>query len=390
LGILAGMKGADPLIPSLTLLSQVGAQDGDAAEMPYQHIIKRIRQAQQSVEVHMYVWRDDRVGNWVGQALYEAAERGVKVKIFKDSGAVLFESQESNRKPFFETPRDWGKRLMQWGIGFTFPNSRVRDDWGQDLGRKLRQHPHVELVWVAPTHTKYYCIDERYLITGSLNLEDRHRGYHDVMVELSGETSIQHFRQTQNNSEKLKGVIVGQGRLHVLWNEPEREKFLIKSTVLRLIHNAQKTIHLEMAYVGDDEVTQALIDAGNRGVEIRILFSKKSNIGNDVNYHVLQHLMKMAPVSVRLSSKMIHSKIMVVDENSILLGSANFSVFSMQRAGELCLLSEGVIDFNRVVLDILNERWSSGVQVHDVRQLPHYWKTLACLQQWYQRVSRHK
>lgn len=385
------MKDSTALTPSITLLSEPEAQEGDAAEMPYQHILQRIEQAQHSVEVYMYVWRADAVGHLIGQALYAAAERGVRVKILKDSGAALFESQEDNKKSFFVISKGFRQRVIQRGIGMTFPRSFVQDDWNQGLGEKLRSHPNVEFSWVAPTHTKYYCIDESYLITGSLNLEVRHRKYHDVMVEVSGERVVEYFRKCQSEPESDHcGMVLDDGQIQMLFNDPSKNVFLIKSKVMELIESAVSNIHIEMAYLGDEDVTRALIYAGNRGVEISILMSNKANIGNDINYHVLRHLMQKTKIQVRLSSKMIHSKVMVVDQEKALLGSANFSVFSMQRAGEFCLFVEGWGSLMNPLNEVLGVRWQLGRSVDRVSDLPHYWQTLAWLQQWHQRTNKHQ
>lgn len=382
----------ESLAARLTLLSRVGEQSGDAADMAYQHILHRIKDAQVSVEVFMYVWRADAVGHLMGRVIIEAADRGVKVKIFKDRGALLFESQESNRKPFFRTPCSRLKRIVQRGVGMTFPQSYIEDDWNQDLGDRLIDHPNVEFLWVSPTHTKYYCIDEIYLITGSLNLEDRHRGYHDVMVEVAGARAVQHFRRDEQGvSQSGDGSCqLAEGSLQVLCNDPQRKHFAIKPAVLGLIKKAQVSIHIEMAYVGDEEVTGALIDAGQRGVRLSILFSAKSNIGNDVNFYVLRQLMQQADIDVRLSSKMIHSKVMVVDDEKVLMGSANFSIFSMQRAGEMSLLIDRDMEFIRQINAVLSERWELGVGIEHDRELPKFWRTLAVLQQWHQRTSNHQ
>lgn len=389
------------------LLSRVGDQAADAADFAYRHIVKRLAEARTSIEVHMYVWRADEVGYEIGQALWEAAERGVKVKILKDSGAVLFESQESNRKPFFRTRRTWRKRCLQRCMGWSFPDSYVEDHWDQSLGERLLKHPKVEFVWVAPTHTKYYCIDELYLITGSLNLEQRHRQYHDVMVEVRGRELIHDFRSAYSNcdSERLAKSPWVRGHvqekhgsanekglgLSFLINQPERKLFEIKPAALLLISEATKSIHVEMAYLGDEDITDALVDAGHRGVKLQLLISEKSNVGNDVNYHVLENLMERTTIDVRLSPKMIHSKLMLVDSQSVLLGSANFSVFSMQRAGELDLLIEKDPVLVDSIRSVCRKRWELGRSVDSVlHRLPGHSKILAHLQQWQQRASKHQ
>lgn len=369
---------------AIELLSLPGTQGGDAADHAYRRIIQRIGAAERSLEIFLYVWRADAVGHLIGRAVWEAAERGVRVTIFKDSGAVLFESQESNRKSFFPARRSVGQRIQQRIAGLTFPDSRVEDDWTDELGRDLRGHPNVDFRWVSATHTKYYCIDERFLITGSLNLEDRHRDYHDVMVEITGEEAVRRFR----DSEKT-GRAEGEG-MAILRNDPVADRFTIKPEILRLIENAREALHIEMAYLGDDKVTEALVAADSRGVAITLLFSRKANIGNDVNYAVLVDLMERSGIRVRLSDKMIHSKVMVVDGRRVLLGSANFSVFSLERAGELNLLVEENPVFVDRLSTILAERWDLGEAVESIEALPPYSRLLAALQQWHQRRSQHR
>ncbi|NWK56361.1 phosphatidylserine/phosphatidylglycerophosphate/cardiolipin synthase family protein [Verrucomicrobiaceae bacterium N1E253] len=369
----------------IRLLSQSGYQSGDAADFAYRRIERCLDAARHSIEIHMYVWRADDVGHQIGRAVLRAADRGVRVKIMKDRGAVLYESQESNRKPFFPTPRSWGKRLYQRGLGMTFPRTWVQDDWDQSLGLRLMQHPKVDFVWVSPTHTKYYCIDERCLITGSLNLEDRHRNYHDVMMEIRGERRVEQFRHAQQCSGQDQASV----GFTVLMNDPDRGRFEIKAKLLELVRLAKRSLHIEMAYLGDPDVTEVLVAAAQRGVHVTILFSEKANIGNDGNYHVLNQLMKSALVEVRMSSKMIHSKVMVIDGKRALFGSANFSVFSLQRAGELSFLLDGS-DAVDSLNEVLMERWSLGRPVVRRSEVSGYWKGMACLQHWYQQLGRHR
>ena len=379
-------EGGAPDGVSISLLSHPDDQAGDAAEFAYQHIQRRIRDARESIEVHMYVWRADAVGHLIGEALLSAADRGVRVRILKDSGAALFETQESNRKPFFPTERPFFKRIMHQLIGWTLPDSFRNDDWNQSLGRALSSHPNVSFEWVSPTHTKYYCIDERFLITGSLNLEDRHRGYHDVMVEVTGEKAVRAFRAAQSDPLLEERV----GTLQILLNDPPEDVFGIKDAAISMIEKAQDSIHIEMAYIGDEDITRALVDAAGRGVRLSILFSAEANIGNDINFHTLRHLMIHSGIEVRLSDKMIHSKLMSVDGRSVLMGSANFSIFSMQRAGELCLRIDDDDVFIGQMHAVLAERWRLGRPVNSVGELPRHRRLLAALQQWHQRMSTHR
>ena len=64
--------------------------DPDGAALTFRRNLRRIQEAQRSIAMHMFVWRNDASGNEVGRALLEAADRGVAVHIKKDTGAIIY------------------------------------------------------------------------------------------------------------------------------------------------------------------------------------------------------------------------------------------------------------------------------------------------------------
>ncbi|MGI9239519.1 MAG: phospholipase D-like domain-containing protein, partial [Verrucomicrobiales bacterium] len=237
----------------------------DGAEPSFSRVLERIRGVERQLEIHMYVWRNDEIGNEIGGAVLAAAERGVKVLLIKDLGARLFENTEMNRKPFFPerpSPRERAKYSI---VARTLPDTLVEDDRDWELGAAVLAHPNVTLRKVEHTHSKFYVFDERVLITGSINIEDRHRGYRDYMVEISGEGEVGRFR------DRLAwGVAYDPSRpMDFLVNTAGR--FDIKPEFIRLLDGARKRVHIEMAYIGDPEISRAIIETSRRGVEVSIL-----------------------------------------------------------------------------------------------------------------------
>jgi len=53
-------------------------------EAAFAGILKRIDQAERSILVRCFEWRDDATGQMVAEALLRAADRGVEIKILKD------------------------------------------------------------------------------------------------------------------------------------------------------------------------------------------------------------------------------------------------------------------------------------------------------------------
>ena len=157
-----------------------------AADPTFDLVVTELSRARQQVEIFMYVWRCDEAGNRIAKAVLAAADRGVKVKIIKDIGAIMCEVIEMNRKPLLRRELPWIKRLVYRLIAPTFPDTFVEDDYTQDLGDRIQAHPNISVEWINKTHTKYYIFDDRLLVTGSINIEDRHQNYFDYMLALDG------------------------------------------------------------------------------------------------------------------------------------------------------------------------------------------------------------
>ncbi|MDG2486958.1 MAG: phosphatidylserine/phosphatidylglycerophosphate/cardiolipin synthase family protein [Roseibacillus sp.] len=356
------------------------------AEPTFDLIIRELDQAQKSAEIFMYVWRADESGMRVGQAVLAAAERGVKIRIIKDIGAIMCEVIEMNRKPFFPRKIPLLKQIIYKLIGRSFPDTFVEDDHDQSLGADLLNHPNVTVEWVNKTHTKYYIFDERLLVTGSINIEDRHQNYFDYMVALDDPQLVRRLRA------RMQGDVTFdlERNIEFLCNSHHstgESSFEIKPAVLDLIREAKKSIYIEVAYLGDPEFSDALVEAATRGIHITILFSREANIGNDVNYWAIHDLYSRAPVEVYLTDTMIHAKLLLFDDELVFTGSCNMNIFSLQKAAELNLLiqNEPVIIEN--IKSLIAKRVASSVKVNSGEELAGFNPIIASLQQLHQKLN---
>lgn len=368
---------------SLTLLCDPDAEDG--ADATFTRVIQCMDAAEKSIEIHMFVWRNDTIGNEIGRAVLRAAKRGVKVKIKKDRGSIMYERIEMNRKSFFHTDLTFATRLKYGVFRPTFPNTFVRDDFQNDLGAEVFNHPDVNLEWVDQTHTKYYLFDEKILITGSVNIEDRHRKYHDYMVEITGADLISRFRPRQTRETSY----LAERPIDYLVNcrNASPPAFEIKNQLMRFIAEAKHAIYVEMAYIGDPDISRRLISATRHGVRATVLFSRKANIGNDINYRALHALYERAEIRVHLSDKMLHSKLMLFDWKIAFLGSANISVFSMQKADELNISVHSQPIFLKALNAEVKRRLAASERIESVKPLKKYSRIFAVLQQLHQKLT---
>ena len=370
--------------PRATLLHTPDEEDG--AAQTFSAVLEQIAAAQDSIAIHMYVWRSDEIGNQVGDALLAAARRGVKIDIIKDPGAKMYERIEMNRKSYFA--RDVSKRRRLWwrAIRPTFPDTYVEDDFQSGAGRELADHENVTLTWVegVHTHTKYYLFDKRHLITGSINVEDRHRGYFDYMVHLEADGLGDHFRAREAGTVEPDTT----RQVEFIFNQTMHgeHRFEIKPLLIDLFDKAEREVHIEVAYIGDPDIDDAIARAADRGVEVNILLSEKANIGNDNNYRAAEKLFTSAPVNIFLTPKMIHAKMVTFDREIVFSGSANLSIFSMRNSAEFNLLVREpglVADF----LAVADARKAVSREVLSPETLSAYNHTLAVLQEWHQKLK---
>ena len=367
----------------ITLLSDIQSSDG--AEMTFRMVQEQIRAANQSIEIHMFVWRNDAIGQEIGEAVLEAAERGVAVRIIKDVGAIMYERIEMNRKSFFNKPISVKSRLLYGLIGPTFPNTFCEDDRTDELGWKIINHRNVTIEWVNHTHTKYYIFDDDVMLTGSINIEDRHRGYLDYMIRIEGREHIERFRQRHSLQVPHDAARSLDFVLNSLRDGARR--FEIKDRFLELMQQAKNSLYIEMAYIGDPDISAGIAAAAARGVEVTMLFSRAANVGNDINYKSMHELYRSAPMKAYLADRMIHSKLMMVDESIVIMGSANFSVFSMQKAEELNVVIQGdknlLDDFRKTIA----HRIAAAREVRSEDEFSTYNKLIAYLQQLHQKLN---
>ncbi len=356
--------------------------DPDGAALTFRRVIEGIRGASDSIVIHMFVWRSDAIGNEIGRAVLDAADRGVTIHIKKDTDAFMFERIEMNRKSLFNKPIPVPTRLLYRVRALSFPDTWVEDQFGHEQGDQLTAHDNISIEWVHHTHSKYYIFDQQIMITGSINIEDRHRGYWDYMVQLGGADLIERF----NNRNTGRVAYDPDRSIDFVLNNviDGRKCFEIKPAMLDAMDRARRSVYIEMAYIGDPQISRKIIEIARRGVAVTILFSKEANIGNDINYRSLCRICKRADLTVYLSEKMIHSKLILVDDEIVILGSANISVFSMQKGVELDVIVKDQPRFVESVKATIDQRIGESAKAQSIAELSHYNRVIASLQQLHQ------
>ena len=312
----------------------------------FPEIIRCIGDARTSVQINMFIWRDDEIGNAMAKAVLEAADRGVQVAISVDRYGVTLEKSEECKRSFFNKKLTIKEQLQVWGLELFYPeNGRrgiVRDEC-TPLYNRIITHPRITVsadVWKAD-HSKYYIIDDEILFLGGINIEDKENGcdisgrvYGDYMVKLQGRTYVEALRKKLTTGENtLEELFFGVNR-----KNPTR-CFEMERFYLELIREAKQELHITMAYFSPlKKFTEAILDAHRRGVRVTVVIPEKANFQNSSNRRMVRRLLKATngEIGVFLSPRMLHTKL-VMNESWVSLGSTNITKKAFKELDELNL-----------------------------------------------------
>lgn len=213
------------------------------------------------------------------------------------------------------------------------------------LGKSVKVHHKFAVIDSASNTSR--------VITGSANWSlSSYRNYNENIVFFDGESEVtgryQHeFNRLWMNAKEFgqrhKSQIVeleydAQDDIEVFFNSPRTldkksdEPANLTEQVVRLIEGAQNNLKIATTRVRLQPVVEALSAAADRGVQIRLLISQDDfmDIGRRAKYLLnhpnLQVRVKFYNLDVsEYMAFQMHNKFMIVDDETVLTGSFNWS-----------------------------------------------------------------
>ena len=354
------------------------------AESAFARIVRRIREARQEIEIRMFIWRNDSIGNLIADELLAAANRGVKIRIRKDLLGSIHERAEENRQSFFphrQPPHVW--LLTQFLKQFYFkpvPAGVLTGRTCPATNHRLLEHPLVscqyqDRLW---DHSKCYVFDRETLILGGMNIEEKlavgdvhGRQWRDYMIELRNANLAEAFLSGKSAQANLNGA---SARLILHPGDRYTPDSAIRTAIIDLLRKARREVIIEMAYFGDAVITREVIETCRRGVATIIVTSAKANVQANLNLHILRRILNETDKRARvyLSPRMIHSKVMLVDGRYVYLGSGNFNRSSIKCAEVGVIIDcRGSADVEQEFKDSLQEAIAESRRVESAVDLKY-------------------
>ena len=332
---LARMLGASGGMVSTSGNSVELLGDGETA---FTALTAAIRSATRSVHISTLVFSGDEVGEAVAALLEERARVGVDVRVLIDG---LFK---------FRTKRKQIAGLRKAG---------AKVAWFMRL-------------WTLPTrgsvnlrlHRKAVLIDDRLAIIGGMNIAREYMGptpladrWRDLSLSVTGPAvgdiaclfradwqfaSGEELTSPPTHvAAKEDQTLPGRASIQVVGSGPDSDNDLIYDAFLSAIFDARRRIWIATPYfVPDEAIAHALLLALRRGVGVEILVPLRSNhlTADLAGAAYLRELRDAGAVVRCYAPGMMHAKILLVDDEVGILGSANMDRRSFFLDYEIALI----------------------------------------------------
>ena len=113
----------------------------------------------------------------------------------------------------------------------------------------------------------------------------------------------------------------------------------VTDAIVSVIEKAKKTIHVQAYSFTSAPIAKALVEAHKRGVTVSVILDKSQKTEKYSSADFLAH----AGISVAIDSKhaIAHNKIIIVDDETVITGSFNFTKSAEEKNAENLLIIEG-------------------------------------------------
>lgn len=296
----------------------------------FDRLFADIEQADRHIHVEYYVLTDDEIGKRLQEALIRKAREGVEVRIIYDS----FGSRKTG-KTYFEAFRMAGIEVEPF-LKLTLPSLTSRLNYR--------------------THRKIIIIDGEIGYLGGMNIADRYiKGlewgpWRDTHARIEGKgvqglqsvflidwyfvsqtliTSRNYFPMLENCGDTL---------MQVVNSGPLSEENELSYGIMQAIYGAERSIFIQTPYFFPPEsMTDALQAAAIRGVDVRLMISKRSDVPlvQLASHSFIAHMLQAGVKVYLYRAGFLHSKLMVFDGSLTLIGSANFDTRSFEQNFEV-------------------------------------------------------
>jgi cardiolipin synthase A/B len=291
----------------------------DNGEEIFETMLDAIRSAEYSITKETYNFWGENTGTPIAEELARAAERGVKVHFLMD-----FVGSRNATRDQIRLMEEAGVQVVRWR----------QPSWYQ-----LSRFNHR-------THRKLFVVDGKTAFTGGVNIGDDWRnpieggGFRDYHYKITGPAVQELQRAFSENWVAATGRLLtnsayypdlepnGDKNMQVTTSHPREGQKMIRKMYLYAISSARESIRINTSYFfPDHDFLDALADASNRGVHVQIIVPGPEIDQAYFRFASKNRWKKLLKAGVEIyeyQPSMYHSKLLIVDDLFVSVGSANF------------------------------------------------------------------
>ena len=294
-------------------------------EEKFRDLLATIQKAKHHIHIQYYIFNDDKIGTEIKNALIAKAKEGVKVR-------VLYDDVGS-----WKVKNRFYKEMEQGGV---------------------EVHPFLKVAFPVLTskvnyrnHRKIVVIDGTIGYIGGMNIADRY-----VNGVKWGKWRDTHFKFTGKGVHGLQAVflvdwyvvtknlidtqeyypkpqIYNNNLMQIVTSGPVGIWRTLLQATIYAISNAKKYVYIQTPYFLPTEgLNQALQAAALAGVDIRLMLPSKSDarLVNMASHSFIDEMEKAGVKVYLYKPGFLHAKLIVIDDELTIIGSANMDFRSFE------------------------------------------------------------
>ena len=313
-----------------------------------------IKNASQTIYLQTYIYEIDKAGISIGNALKQAAQRGVAVNILLDGFGCK------------DMPKTYLKELENAGVQVLFYRPKI-SPWTLKKNRLRRMHRKVAVV------------DDKIAFVGGINIIDDYNVPDntppriDYAVRIEGallpsiassiqklwrRISLSHLKPANTNKKIIPNKVEATAAKGVDAAFILRDNLIhrrdIENAYLSAINTAKSEIIIANAYfVPGRRFRQALLRAAKRGVRIELLLQGRMEYFLMFATHAFYSLFLKNGIEIyEYRKSFMHCKVAVIDGRWATVGSSNIDPFSMLLAREANIVVQDTVFSNELRSEI--------------------------------------
>lgn len=288
----------------------------------FSSLIRDISNAKNYIHMEYFIFKNDQLGNELFSSIMKKAEEGVKIKLILDGTNTLTLKKLKEFKSLGIEVELFFPSLLHW---LKIANIRAN----------YRDHRKISIVDGDVAYIGGFNIGNEYIGKGNLGK------WRDTAVRITG-NSVNELEKEfsfswnfiqKNSKEKFiypifkNEISPAQNYAQLVSSGPNFQLHTARDNFLKLILEAKKYIYIETPYfVPDEPLMEALKIASLSGVKIKVIIPDKPDhpFVYWINQSFARELVNYGLKFYRYSEGFIHSKLIIVDDEIVSLGTINF------------------------------------------------------------------